>query len=158
MKHRTYFIALSFMAVCLLARSTDAGQLTLPLGTSVVANGNLTPVSELRPGDIVDTVDGRKLRIMSVQEIEETIPVHCIGSQSQAEQVAYITGSGVAVSHAFSAGPIEADDPGPSNTRTDFADLATLLQSALSATFRQAGIPIPFPALTTQWTNTLRNR
>lgn len=95
---------LSFVApailfiVFMIAGLLRAGEMRLAADSVVLSNGTWIRVSELKSGDIVQTIDGESIRITEVQDVNEAEPSACYGMSFKDGNLAPIVGPGFCIS------------------------------------------------------------
>ena len=88
----------AILGVILIAGLLEAGELRLADASSVLGNGEWINVSDLKAGDIIQTADGRTLRIKSITDVESAAPVSCYGFATNATNQGYVLDSGIVAS------------------------------------------------------------
>lgn len=99
---QSFYVAGILLVVLLTAGVLEGAEMRLAEGSFVLSKGTWIAASELKAGDIVQTLDGGMIRITAVRDVNAGEPSPCYGTILNDTRLAAVAGPGVVQStHVF---------------------------------------------------------
>ena len=93
-------IGIALLMIVVVTGIVQAGELRTTEDQRFYVNGSWVPASDLKPGDIVGTYDGKRVRITNVTDVTSDTPLQVYGFTANNTAQGYVLADGILTSDA----------------------------------------------------------